>query len=218
MNRFLLCVTLFSSSLAHAELPNVSLSVGAQTQVVTGRDFDLVGNDDHFMRLRLGAAYALHPPVGRLDLEAAYVDGLKSSTLHQAMKAQLGLRGFEVGALYRYPLHRHLEPYARLGTGYDWGVLVVGEGRLEETVANPFGSALFGAQLPMQLADRGTKDPSVVFDLGVGYTLRPEYAFHRLTPKTASPLPPDSVPNQAVDFGSLGLSGITYRLQLALRI
>ena len=122
-----------------------------------------------------------------------------------------------MGAAYRYPLARYFVPYARLSVGFDWATLSVGTDALLQRVGHPSVTGLAGFTIPIiSVKDQGVLHDWVIFDLGVGYALRPSYAFSALArPEQGSPAV-DPIARAPVDLGKLGLSGITYRIGLSL--
>lgn len=216
MKPSLLCLLLSTPALA--ALPPLSASFGYAAEVITTRDYDFVDGNDHLPMLRVGVAYSLAVSRGILDVELQFHTGDTRELVHQAINADLWLRGVEGGAAWRYPLLRHLEPYARIGAGYDWATLQLAGPRLEQTAGAPAASALAGVQLPLWLSSGAERSSAIVLDLGIGYTLRPSFAFD-----AAMPRPPDEpgeapIENVPTNLGSLSLSGISYRLLVSYRL
>ena len=204
---------------AWAELPVLAADVGVTANVISTRQFDLVSSTDHLALGHVGAAITFEIPYSALDVELAYHGGEVAEQAHSTVKASLAMKGVEVGATWRYPWLRHLHPYAHLGVGVDWATLTLFDtSRLTQTVANPSGTGLVGVQVPFRLARKPAgRAPVLLIDVGVGYTLRPGYAFTTLAPTPGTPQPADPVPSSTVNVGTMPLSGITYRVLLALR-
>ena len=219
MKKLLLASLLLGGSAFGADLPPVSASLGYASEVFSSREYDLVDGDDHLPMWRLGAAYTLRPARGILDLELQVHTGATSESAHQALESKLWLRGVGAGATWRYPLYRHLEPYARLGASYDWATLTMGgENRLEQTVSRPAANGMLGLQVPMPLRPDGENIPAIVLDFGVGYTLRPAFAFNAMAPREPDEPAEDPIARVPTNLGDISLSGISYRILLSFRL
>jgi hypothetical protein len=200
--------------------PPLTASAGLAAQVVTNRSFDLVSEDDHLSMGRIAAGYTLEIGDRLLDLEVGYQSGTASATLHETRPATLVFRGLDLGAAYRIPLYRYLEPYARASLGWDFATLSVGpSGTLEQRVSHPSLTALLGLSVPLiTVKHREVWHQWLVFDVGMGYSARPSFHFDALAPKKPTRPDPDAVARAPVDLGTLALSGIAYRFTLTLRI
>lgn len=216
-SRLVLLAALVSSS-AFARGP-VSVGVGYAAQVLSDRSFDLVSMNDHLGTFHVAASYELPFEPAALELDLSYFIGGSSAPIHVSYTGDLGLQALEAGAAGRYRLHRFFEPYARLGLGYGWAVLRIGSPeRLSQLSGAIQGSALAGFQVPIALKLGRAERFKLVLDLSAGYTLRPEFGFHELSPPVPWKVPADSLPATGVDLGSLSLSGITYRFGAAFRV
>lgn len=217
MKTLLCVVSLFSASAL--ALPPVSASIGYASEVFSASDYDFVDGDDHLPMWRFGAAYSLKPARGILDVELQYQTGSTSESVYQTLQSTLWLRGVQAGATWRYLLYRHLEPYARLGAGYDWATLTVGgESRMQQTVGRPAANGMLGVQVPMPLRMNTEHSSAIVLDFGVGYTLRPSYGFNQQGPKPPDKPEEDPVGHVPANLGSMSLSGISYRILIAFRL
>jgi hypothetical protein len=210
-------VVLFASQ-AFAALPPVSASIGYASEVFTSSDYDLVDGDDHLPMWHFGAGYSLRPARGVLDLELQFHTGATGEAAYQSLQTSLWLRGVEAGATWRYPLYKHLEPYARLGAGYDWATLSLGGERLEQTIGRPAANGTLGLQIPLPLRPDVENYSALVVDFGVGYTLRPAYGFHELAPRAPDEPGEDPIAHVPTNLGSLSLSGVAYRILLTFRL
>lgn len=212
-----LLLALTVSAPALAEVPALAADLGYAATVVPAKALDLVAPQDHLGSFHVGAAATLPVSDAQVDIEAAFNSGGSNTTAHGTVATSLWLRGVEVGARYRYPVRRWLEPYLRLSGAYEWGTLtLLNEASLTQTVGNPSGTALVGVQLPVALA-KGARAPKLLLDLGVGYTLRPGFRFDALGPAPVKPAPEDPLGRGTVDLGTLPLSGVAYRITVALR-
>lgn len=216
--RAFLVALLLSAMPASAALPPLSASIGYASEVFSSSDYDFVDADDHLPMWRFGVAYTLRPARGALDLELQAHTGASGDSVHQAQQTSLWLRGVEAGATWRYSLLRHLEPYARLGAGYDWATLSIASGRLEQTVGRPAANGTVGLQIPMPIRPDAENVSAIVLDFGVGYTLRPSFGFHALAPPTPDDPGEDPIARVPTNLGSMSLSGISYRILLSFRL
>jgi hypothetical protein len=209
-----LAIATLTTSWALAERPPVSLGVGYASQVVTHRAYDLVDADDHLPMLSLAAGYRFAVDPGLVDLDLTFRAGGTGSTAHQVLNAGFAMSGLQAGGTFRYPWKRHLEPYARLGLGYDWGWLTV-QG-VRDMAGAVSAEGLLGLQVPLR--PRGVLLSAVVLDVGVGYALRTPFHFGELSPPP--PQRPAQEPIEVVgtDIGRLPTSGIAYRLGLTFRL
>jgi hypothetical protein len=198
-----------------AAAPPISISTSVGAQVVTERSYDLVDQDDHLTLWRVDAGWRF--PVARGELEASLgvFTGGTEATLHERTNAQLWLRGLEAAAVWRYPLARVIEPYARLGAGLDWSSLSLrNQGpTISQTALGLFATAALGTQLVARLGENGQR--ALVLDLGVGYAWRQRHDYRELRPE--QPTGADAIAFSSLPAGTLNLSGITYRVGLALR-
>lgn len=197
--------------------PPLSLRLGYASQVSTARAYDLVDENDHLPLFRVGAAYAFPMQQGaRLEVEAGFLAGGSSASLHQVDTARLGLVGVELGAAYRLRLGTYVEPYAQALVGYDWLSLEVGP--LGQRLGQVSATALLGVALVFPLNPYSAKGPSFLFDLGVGYGFRPDARFDALAPEPPGKDVEEPVPSQSLRVGDLPLAGVAYRLQVGLRL
>ena len=199
-------------------LPPVTLSLGYSAQVFTGRSYDLVSSNDTLASVRLGVGYSFTLRRGFLDVEGAYASGGTTDTTQGGIPVSFQLSGLEAGLAYRYPLLAHLEPYLRLGAGWDWVTLTLQDPtRLTQTVSNASGSAMLGAQIPFKLGPDDSRAPWLLMDLGIGYTLRPGAGFHAMQP-AQTPRAEDPIAHASTNLGTLPLSGIQYRIAITFRL
>lgn len=209
-----------AASTSQAAWPTLSGSVGYESQFFTSGAYDLVDTNDWLPMLRVGVGTAF--PLGRftVDVGASFTTGASREAAHGALASELWLRGLELGGTLRYPVFRWLEPYAHLGLGWDWATLTLFEAsRLSQTVSNVSGSGLLGVQLPVRMGTGPGRAPFMVFDVGGGYVLRPDYAFDGLGPAPVEPTPdgPEPIANGKVNVGKLPLHGALFRVLVTLR-
>ena len=208
-----------ASGAARADWPQLSASVGYTAQYFTARTQDLVDVDDQTSGFRVAAGATLAVGWGAVDFEAAWQTATTGATAHAAVPTQLAMRGVELGATWRYPLHRNLHPYAHLGAGWDWATLTLfNEQRLTQLVSHPSGTGLLGLQVPFVIGNSPRHPPTLLIDLGVGYVLRPVYTFDQLGPGPVANPGPEPIGNAAVSLGTMPLSGITWRLLVSFRM
>jgi hypothetical protein len=210
---FAAAVALLAAGPAWA-VPPLHVQLGYASEVVTHRSWDFVDGNDHLPLFKLGAGYTLALQSGALDLGLAFRAG-GSSAFSFGVNTDLLLRGGEVAATWRHPMTSWLHPYGRLGLALDWATLKVRGGALEQTVLSPAGTA----QLGVQLRHRPPRLPGwLTFDVGVGYTLRPEARFGALQPPPPDKPGPEDVRSGGVDLGALPLGGIAYQLLLGVQL
>lgn len=203
---------------AAAAWPEVGANLSYAGNVNQSRNFDLVSSTDHLALTHVAASVTFAAAKGRLDVELAYETGGVGDSAHQSIPTQLSLQGFELGATWRYPLLQHLEPYAHLGGELDWvNLTLIDTQHLTQTVANPGVNGLLGVQVPLSMGISAARPGTLLLDIGVGYVLRPSYAFHALSPQVAG-RPADPVAQSPVDLGSMPMSGISYRIGVSFRI
>lgn len=211
----LLLAAVLSPVVASARAP-LTLRLGYVGQVSTARAYDLVDENDHLPLFRVGAGYSFLLPTGRLELEGGFLTGGTSATLHQVATAKLGLMGVEAGAAYRVRMGASLEPYAQVLVGHDWLNLEVAT--LSQRTGQLSATGLLGVSVLIPTRPGDAASSAFVVDLGVGYGFRPDAHFDALSaepPETAGEEPIRSAP---LPVGSLPLSGVTYRLQVGLRL
>jgi hypothetical protein len=199
---------------ASADVP-LSFRLGYASQVSTARAYDLVDQNDHLPLFRVGAAWAFTVPRGRLEVEAGFLSGGSSAQLHLVSEADLGLTGVELGAAYRLRLGSVVEPYAQALVGYDWLSLRVGA--LRQGVGQVSATGLLGVSFLVSTRTGEDSSPTILFDLGVGYGLRPEARFDALAPEPPDEDVEEPIASTPVSLGAMPLSGVTYRLQVGLR-
>jgi len=200
-------------------LPPVSLSVGYSAQVFSARGYDFVAGHDHLQQLRVGAGYALPVWRGFLDLELAFASGSTHQWTHGAIETSFVMRGLEAGASFRLPVRTHFHPYLQVGAGWDWSTLTVGsQARLTQTVSAASGRAMVGAQIPFKLGPSDSKAPFLMFDLGLGYVVRPSAGFDAMAPAQAAVSGEEPIARARTDLGTLPLSGIAYRVGVTFRL
>ena len=200
-------------------IPPVSFSLGYSAQVFSARSFDLVSSNDTFQSVRVGLGYSFRLPRGAIDLEAAFATGGTEESTHANVPVYFELKGIEASVGYRYPLFAHLEPYLRVGAGWDWATLTLQDAtRLTQTVSNVSGAAMLGAQIPFKLGPNDSRAPSMLMDLGLGYTLRPGAGFHAMEPKRLVNPGEDPIAHGTTNLGTLPLSGIQYRVLMTIRL
>lgn len=217
MRSMFAAVLLGAAAASAADVPQLSFSLGYQTQLYTSRGYDLVDVDDNLPMFRLATGTGIPVLRGTLDVEAAFSTGTSRESAHGSVPVELWLRGVEVGATYRYPLVRFLEPYAHLAVGWDWATLqLLNESRLSQTVSHISGQGLVGLQMPIRLGNALARRLVLVLDLGGGYVLRPDYAFTAMA-AAAAPPSPDPVARGAVNVGSLSMHGGVIRALISLR-
>jgi hypothetical protein len=196
--------------------PPVSFRLGYAGQVSTARAYDLVDENDHLPRFRLGAAYAFDVPRGRLEVEGGFLAGGSSAPLHLFSEAELGLTGVELGAAYRMPLGAIVEPYAQALLGYDWVRLELGP--LRQRVGQVAVTGLLGVSFHISTGAGTATSPTFLFDVGVGYGFRPDARFDALTPEPPGEDVEEPIASTPLPVGALPLSGVAYRIQLGLRL
>lgn len=211
----LLLAGVLSPSEASARGP-VSLRLGYVGQVSTAREYDLVDSNDHLPLLRLGAGYSFDVPRGRLEVEGGFLSGGSTAQLHLLSEASLGLVGLELGAAYRMPLGPTFEPYVQALVGYDWLDLEVGS--LSQGVGQVSATGLLGVSFAIPTRLGNAASPAILFDIGVGYAFRPEARFDALAPEPPDEDVKEPIASTALSMGSLPLSGVTYRVQIGLRL
>lgn len=197
--------------------PPLTLGLGFAGQVVTGRAWDLVDENDHLPMLRLGAGWAFDAPGGKLEAGAGFLTGSTQASFHQTGQANLWMRGLELSATYRRPLVRFFTPYARLGAGLDWATLSIGNA-LEQTDLSPSASGMLGFTFPFVRTSGGARGPHewLVLDLGVGYAVRPAFDFDEMLPPGYERGGSDSIDRAPVDMGTISTSGVVYRVGLTV--
>ena len=219
MKRLLVLTSLFTASTSLAAWPTLSASVGYESQLYTNQRYDLVDSNDYLPMLRVAAGTGFELGPGHLDMDLAFTTGASREPAHGGQVAsELWLRGVQLGGLYRYALFSWLEPYARLGVGWDWATLqLTMSTQLSQTVSNVSGLGMLGVQLPVRMGTSSNKGrlPFMVFDLGGGYVVRPDYAFNALT--AAAPTGTDPIPNGSVNVGSLPMHGGVLRVLVTIR-
>ncbi|MCC6335236.1 MAG: hypothetical protein IT380_14765 [Myxococcales bacterium] len=213
---FVLLGALAASS-SQAAWPTLAASAGYESQIFTSQAWELVDTNDFLPMLRVGASTSFEVGRGFLDVGLSFTTGASRESAHAGQVAtELWLRGVELSGLYRYPVLKWLEPYAQVGVGWDWVTLtLVQSSRLSQTVSNVAGSGLLGVQLPVRMGLGGGRLPFMVFDVGGGYVLRPDYAFTAMAP-VSSELP-ESIPDGAVNLGQLPMHGWVWRVLVSLR-
>ena len=217
MRTMLLVVVLAAP--AWAQRPELSASLGFASETLGSSQYDLVAKDDALPMYRVGAGVGFKLPVGSLDAELTWRSGSSGATAHQSVSSELRVRGLEVGAAYRYPWLKHLQPYVRLGAGWDWASLsLLDVGCLTQTVSHPSGSLLAGVQVPFRLGSGAAWAPEVSIDLGLGGVLRPAYAFGAMAPTPPSGRVEDPIARGTVNLGAMPMSGFTWRLGLTVRL
>jgi hypothetical protein len=199
-----------------AQLPPIRAEVGYAAQVVTNRSWDFVDDDDHLPMWRLAAGTTFDLDVGIVDAQLAYLTGA-TSTPSQGLQPTLWMRGFELSGQYRWPLWKALQPYARVGVTWDWATLNFGSPNITQTSAVPGGLARLGAQtrIPVSARDRPAH---LIFDVGVGYALRPAFNFDAMLPAEPANPPDDPIREAPLNMGRLSMSGISYAVTVALEI
>ena len=198
-------------------LPPLGATIGYSADVVSHRSYDFVAAIDDLPRFVLTAGTRFHLDHGTVDLDLAFSFGGYSGTAHQTLGTELMLVALEVAGTYRYPWMRHLEPTLRLSAGPSWATLTAytAGGSVHQTVPNLSATGLLGLSVPFLLSrDRGLE---LVFDLGVGYSLRPVFAFDALQRDPPEHPTGDEVRDVPLSLGELNLSGMAYRFSVGLR-
>ncbi|MEW6431663.1 MAG: hypothetical protein AB1730_09135 [Myxococcota bacterium] len=217
--RVLMLCTLLSASASRAAWPALSASVGYESQLYTSQRYDLVDADDFLPMLRVAAGTGFELGPGHLDVDVAFTTGASRESAHGGQAAaDLWLRGVQVGGLYRYGLFSWLEPYARLGVGWDWATLqLTASTPLRQTVSHVSGLGVVGVQLPVRMGTASNKGrlPFMVFDLGGGYVVRPDYAFDALKADPVTKTEP--VASGSVNLGSVPMHGGLLRVLVTVR-
>ncbi|PTL80896.1 hypothetical protein [Vitiosangium sp. GDMCC 1.1324] len=211
----LLMASLLSPLVASARAP-LTFRLGYAGQVSTARAYDLVDENDHLPLFRTGIAYAFLLPGGRLEVEGGFLSGSTSAPLHQVATAKLGLVGVELGAAYRVRVGTHFEPYAQALVGYDWLNLQLSE--LKQGTRQLSATGLVGVSLLLPLQRSNPDSLAFLVDLGVGYGFRPEARFDALAPTPPGKDEEEPIRSAPLPVGTLPLSGVTYRLQVGLRL
>lgn len=201
---------------ARAELPPLRLEIGYGAQVVEAREWDFLDENDHLPQFRLGAGTSFAAGFGAIDAQLAFLSGATEKASY-GISPRLWMRGLELSAQYRLPLHRVLHPYARLGASWDWATLSVADD-VWQTVSAPAGVGRIGVQARIPVAAQTSRPASLVFDVGVGYTLRPEFAFDALRRRPAGEAPSDPIGDGALDLGTLPMSGISYAFTVGVHL
>lgn len=197
--------------------PPIDIGISTGALVVQARSYDFVDDDDHLGLWRVETSWTKEAWRGQLQLGLGGFSGATKAAAHQTLSADLWLRGIEASATYRYPALRWLEPYARAAVALEWATLSVLAGqRLEQTALAPVGSGLLGVDVVVPLA--GAARRALVLDLGVGYAVRSAYQFDELKAPSPAKPGPENIPRSGVPLGALQLSGITYRIGVALRL
>lgn len=217
--KLLTSLLFLTSTLALAELPTLSMSVGYSTQVFTARGYDLIGVDDNLHQGRLAVGTGFNLPFGALDLEVSFATGGTKSVTHGSIPVDFALKGLQLGVTFRVPVRSWFQPYAQAMGGYDWATLTfVNPSRLTQTVGSVSGTGLAGVQFAVRMG--GVKDgrvPWLIFDLGAGAVLRQASRFDAMTPEPVTPAPSDQLAQGSVNLGSVPLSGFTARLLVGVR-
>lgn len=194
-------------------------SLGLSTQVATARAYDLVDDDDHLPMLRVAGGLRLDAPRGALEADLGFSTGATSAPLHASREAGLWLRGLSLGATYRLALHRRFEPYAKLEAGWDWATLSLDDDALGQRVSRLAATGMLGFQVPVISTEReGVTRDRVVFDLGVGWTVRPGFEFDAIAPEPPERPDPEAIPRAPLGLGTLPMSGAVYRLGFTVKI
>lgn len=197
--------------------PPLTATLGFGSQYATHRSYDLVDDDDVMPTVRAAVGYGFQLPRALLDVELGYQSGGTSASLHGLRESSLWLHGVDVGATYRYSLFKYLQPYAGIAAGYEWATLEAGA--LQQRVGSPRVTAMAGLGVPLVLIPRDGQDHALFFvDFGVGYTLRPLFAFDAMKPEPPAKPAPDAIPIAPLDLGRMELSGLTWRLALTFRL
>lgn len=211
----LLLAAVLSPVVASAGVP-LTLRLGYAGQVSTARAYDLVDENDHLPLFRVGAGYSLLLPMGRLEVEGGFLSGGTSASLHQVATAKLGLVGVELGAAYRVRMGTSLEPYAQVLVGHDWLNLEVAT--LSQRTGQLSATGLLGVSLLIPTRPGDEASSAFVLDFGVGYGLRPEARFDALSAESPEKAGEEPIRSAPLPVGALPLSGVTYRLQVGLRL
>lgn len=219
MNRTILFVALFGSTLAAAEVPTLQASAGYSTQVFGARGYDLIGLDDNLHQGRVAVGTGFNLPFGALDLEVAFATGGTNSASHGVVPVQFVLKGLQLGVTWRVAVKSWFHPYAQVAGGYDWATLTLaGDSRLTQTVGSFSGAGLLGVQFAVRMgSSKAPRVPWMIFDLGAGAALRPVTRFDAMAPETPKPAPSDPIAAGSVNLGSVPLSGFTARLLVGVR-
>lgn len=219
MKRLSVLAALLCASTSLAAWPTLSASIGYESQLYTNQRYDLVDSNDYLPMLRVAAGTGFEVGPGHLDVDLAFTSGASREPAHGGQAAsQFWLRGVQLGGLYRYALLSWLEPYARLGVGWDWATLqLTMSHELSQTVSNVSGLGMLGVQLPVRMGTASTKGrlPFMVFDIGGGYVVRPDFAFNALTAPTTTTT--DPIPNASVNVGALPMHGGVIRVLVTIR-
>ncbi|MFL5353160.1 outer membrane beta-barrel protein [Archangium sp.] len=211
----LLLAAVLSPVVASARVP-LTLRLGYAGQVSTAHAYDLVDENDHLPLFRVGAGYSFLLPTGRLEVEGGFLTGGTSAPLHQVTTARLGLVGVEAGAAYRVRVGTSFEPYAQVLVGHDWLKLELAA--LNQRTGQLSATALLGVSLLIPTRQGDAASSAFVVDLGVGYGFRPDARFDALAPTPPENAEEEPIRSAPLPVGSLPLSGVTYRLQVGLRL
>ncbi|MHB8877037.1 MAG: hypothetical protein ACYC8T_25355 [Myxococcaceae bacterium] len=218
MSRLVPALAVLLSAAPALALPPISASVGFATDVASFRSYDLVDTDDHLPKLAVtgGTRFALER--GTVDLDLLFTTGATGTTAHQVLQTGLGLVTLEAAVGYRYGWMRHFEPYARLSAGPGWATLRVSTpgGAVHQTVTNVTGTGLLGLSFPFQLGPKAAI--ALVFDLGVGYSLRPVFNFDSLQHEVPVHPTGEEVREVPLSMGRMDLSGFAYRFGVGVRL
>lgn len=210
---------LLAAGTAAADVPQLTLSGGLNTQVFAAREFDLVTFHDDFHQGRIAAAVGFPFSFGLLDVELSYAGGTTANLAHGRVPVSFSLQQASLGLAYRLPLFHWLQPYVQLAGGLDWATLsLFGQRPQNQVRLGGSGTAMAGLQLVLRLGRPGpTRLPSLFLDLAAGAVMRPAARFDALAPATPSAGDEPPPANGVVDLGSLPLSGFSGRLGVGLR-
>ncbi|MEW5739385.1 MAG: hypothetical protein AB1938_10690 [Myxococcota bacterium] len=209
--------TALVASTSQAAWPTLAASAGYESQIFTSRSYDLVDTNDFLPMFRVGAGAGFEVGRGFLDLTLSFSTGASRETAHAAQVAtEFWLRGLELTGMYRRPVLSWLEPYAQLGLGWDWATLTfISASRSSQTVSNVAGSGLVGVQLPVRMGTGRGRLPFMIFDVGGGYVLRPDYAFDAMAPERSDL--PEPIADGSVNLGRLPMHGWVWRVLVSVR-
>lgn len=217
MKKLFVIASALLASTSQAAWPTLSASIGYESQIFTSRSYDLVDTNDYLPMFRVAAGTGFEVGPAFIDVDLAFTSGASRETAHSIVPTELWLRGVQVGGTYRYPVLRWLHPYAHVGLGWDWATLTMfSEARMTQTVSNFAGTGLLGVQLPVRMGIGNGRLPFMVFDIGGGYVVRPDYAFNAVAPKPNNSAT-DPVGQGSVNLGSLPMHGATFRVLVSIR-
>jgi hypothetical protein len=194
-----------------------SVEAGTGASYVTDRSFDFAASSDAMPVGDLRVGYRPGWLGNHLELGLAYVGATLGATTFQAWNTSLTVHSFQPGVLYRWSFGDRLSAYGRVAGLVDTARLDLSAGEALPLYQRLWTGGALGAAGAEVIAVRGELTQIGVL-AEVGYAYRPVKAhFDHLAPDVGggSPAPVAVTP---VDAGSIDLSGVQWRLSLALHL